>query len=125
MTAGGTIGRLKQRQEFLAAARGRKAGGASLGLQGLRRPDGAEPSASAVRLGFTCSKKVGNAVARNRARRRLKAAACEVAPSLGLSGCDYVLIGRTLTIDYPFDALKRDLGRAFVEVNGKLAGRGR
>ncbi|MGZ0190021.1 MAG: ribonuclease P protein component [Alphaproteobacteria bacterium] len=113
-------GRIKQRSEFLAAAKGRKAGGRALGLQGRRRQS--DEGFTGVRLGFTCSKKVGNAVMRNRARRRLKAAAAEVAPELGLDGCDYVLIGRTATIKHPFDKLLSDMRRAFKDVRGKLEG---
>lgn len=110
------LGRLKRRPEFLAAARGRKAGSAAVGLQALRRNDGR----SEIRLGFTCSKKVGNAVERNRARRRLKAAADSVARELGLPGCDYVLIGRRATIDYPFNRLVADMRRAFGQTAAKL-----
>ncbi len=114
------LARLKRRQEFLAAARGRKAGTGALGLQGRRRREDEGVAGGVVRLGFTCSKKVGNAVERNRARRRLKAAASELAVSLGAPGCDYVLIGRRATIDYPFDRLLTDMRRAFQTVNAKL-----
>lgn len=117
-----TLERLKQRRDFLAAAKGRKAGGSTLSLQGRRRrPHEAERvDPVQVRLGFTCSKRVGNAVARNRARRRLKAAADEVALALAAPGCDYVLIGRPQTIDCPYDALLRDMRRAFQQVTAKL-----
>ena len=117
------LGRLKRRPEFLAAARGRKAGGRSLGLQARRRRRneiGVDMASRELRLGFTCSKKVGNAVERNRARRRLKAAAMMVAPELGAPGCDYVLIGRRATIDYPFGQLCEDMRRAFRSVADKL-----
>ena len=111
------IGRLTRRPEFLAAARGRKAGGKTVGLQGLRR----RPTDSDdVRLGFTCSKKVGNAVARNRAKRRLRAAAARLAPELALPGCDYVLIGRPATVECAFDILLADMTRAFKDVAKKL-----
>ena len=115
-----TLERLKRRQEFLAAARGRKAGGASLGLQARRRRPDEPAAAEAVRIGFTCSKKVGNAVERNRARRRLKAAVDQVASELAAPGCDYVLIGRRATIDYPFDRLCDDMRRAFRSVADKI-----
>lgn len=114
--------RLKDRKDFLAAAKGRKAGSATLSLQGRRRRGHESDSAdqNTIRIGFTCSKRVGNAVARNRARRRLKAAAAEIAPALGAHGCDYVLIGRPQTIDCPFDALEADMRRAFQQVTAKL-----
>ncbi|MCW9034505.1 MAG: ribonuclease P protein component [Alphaproteobacteria bacterium] len=71
------------------------------------------------RIGFTVSKKVGNAVARNRARRRLRAVVEQVLPSYGKAGRDYVIIGRRQTIERPFDALKEDLTQALQRVGGK------
>nr|WP_262386660.1 ribonuclease P protein component [Roseobacter litoralis] len=66
-----------------------------------------------VRVGFTCSKKVGNAVARNRAKRRLREIARLVLLQHGQSGSDYVLIGRrTATAALPFDQLQSDLRTA-------------
>lgn len=67
---------------------------------------------SLVRIGFTVSKKVGNAVARNRARRRLRAAVDRVMAGRVEPWTDYVLIGRIATIDRPFDALVADLKTA-------------
>ena len=102
---------LRVRRDFLAAARATRQGTASMIVQGRqRRPDEA---GNAIRVGFTCSKKVGNAVARNRAKRRLREAARDVLPRLGRPGWDYVLIGRPeTTAARPFDALKRDLEQA-------------
>ena len=80
-------------------------------LQARRRQDA--EGACGIRLGFTCSKKVGNAVARNRAKRRLRAAAAEVVPHDGRDGWDYVLIGRKLaTATRSFQALLDDLRMA-------------
>jgi ribonuclease P protein component len=71
-----------------------------------------------VRVGFTCSKKVGNAVARNRAKRRLREIARLVLPEVGLEGWDYVLIGRaTLTAVHPFDRMQDDLRHALARVH--------
>lgn len=64
------------------------------------------------RVGITASRKVGKAVARNRARRRLRAAAREVLLQHGMTGCDYVLIGRATTLSRPFPALVADLTTA-------------
>lgn len=110
------LGRLKKRREFLAAARwGRKAVTPGLVLQALRRKETAESPAQ-VRLGLTASRKVGNAVARNRARRRLRAAAREVLTGLGRGGMDYVLIARGETGTRPYPALLEDLRTALNKV---------
>lgn len=63
-------------------------------------------------LGFTVSKKVGNAVERNRARRRLKAVASEVMPHCASANTDYVVIGRRAALARPFGDLKMDLETA-------------
>lgn len=68
-----------------------------------------EMPAGKLRLGFTCSRKVGNAVARNRARRRLKALAAEIFPAHAAPGQDYVLIGREATVARDFASLRRDV----------------
>ena len=68
--------------------------------------------AQAVRVGITVSSKVGNAVARNRVRRRLREAARLVLPVNAAAGRDYVLIGRTATLRRPFTALLSDLEAA-------------
>ena len=96
---------LRKRAEFLACARGKRQGTKGMMVQGLNRGDDGP-----MRVGFTCSKKVGNAVARNRAKRRLREAARLVLPDHGRPGWDYVLIGsRDRTADRPFDDLQNDL----------------
>ena len=112
------LGRLKRRAEFQAVAAGRrKAVAAGLILQVLRhRTDHGQSVAdvgeSGMRVGYTASRRVGNAVARNRAKRRLRALAKEVLPARAAAGCDYVLIARTETVNRPFNALRGDLLRA-------------
>jgi ribonuclease P protein component len=101
-------GRLKRRADFLrAAAKGRKAAMPGLVLQALQRAD-----QGPVRLGFTVTKKVGNAVTRNRTRRRLKEAARLELAGCELSGLDLVLIGRDATRTRAFADLQQDLRRA-------------
>lgn len=106
-----TLTVLKTRKDFLKAARASRQGTASMMVQARQR--GSDEAASGVRVGYTCSKKVGNAVARNRAKRRLREAARAVLTQHGLPGWDYVLIGRAEATDKrPFEALKGDLAYA-------------
>ena len=116
---GQAVGRLKRRAEFLrVAASRRKWAAPGLILQAApAEPQDENASAPTMRVGFTCSKKVGNAVARNRAKRRLRAAAREV---LGLEATprhDYVLIGRTETLRRPYALLLQDLRTALKRVS--------
>lgn len=98
--------RMRKRADFLTAARAGRQGTASMMVQARNRAD----EDSLVRVGFTCSKKVGNAVARNRAKRRLREAARLVLPELARPGWDYVLIGRfDATARRAFPALQQDL----------------
>ncbi len=113
------LARLKKRREFLAAARkGRKAVTPGLVLQAIRH-ENTEAGEAPPRLGLTASRKVGNAVIRNRARRRLRAAAGELLPSLGRSGTDYVLIARGQTPTRPYQALLQDLRDALRKVEAQ------
>lgn len=72
-----------------------------------RRPD--EDNGQLVRVGFTTSRKVGNAVVRNRVRRRLRACVDAILPGTVKPGLDIVVIGRAASAERPFDALKADL----------------
>jgi ribonuclease P protein component len=76
----------------------------------LIRPRGdADPR---MRVGFTVTKKIGNAVVRNRCKRRLRALAREVLPAAGVAGADHVLIGRDETATRNFEAMRADLAAA-------------
>lgn len=111
--------RLQRRVDFLRVASGRRKHAApGLVLQARRRPPGADargkgaPEADddqVIRFGLTASKKVGGAVVRNRARRRLRAAATQILPAHGAPGHDFVLIARATTATRPWSALLADL----------------
>ena len=108
---------LTKRSDFLKAARGRRSSAPAFTLQARKR-DGGE--AGGIRVGFTCSKKVGNAVARNRAKRRLREVARTIIPEHGQNGYDYVLIGRALvTAEHPFQSMLDDLRSALAKVHGR------
>jgi len=85
---------LKKRAEFLFVAQGMKSSGRFLSLQARENT-----VSENIRFGLTASKKVGNAVKRNRARRRLRAILQQILPKYGLKGMDYVAIARPQTID--------------------------
>jgi ribonuclease P protein component len=111
-------GRLTRRAEFLrVAAKGRKVPVHGLVLQVLTRGDDAP-----ARLGFTVTKKVGNAVVRNRTRRRLKEAARLVLREARVTGVDLVLVGRDGTRGRDFSVLMDDLRRA-IDKSGVAYGR--
>ncbi len=103
---------IKKRADFLQAARARRVAMPGFVLQARAR------GAGDMRIGYTCSKKVGNAVARNRAKRRLREIARQVLPAHGRQGYDYVLIGRRLeTATRPYHILLADLQKALQKVH--------
>jgi ribonuclease P protein component len=105
---------LARRADFLRAAQGARAPMPGLLLQARERRDG-DP---AIRVGFTCSKKLGNAVTRNRAKRRLRAAARAALPGRARPGWDYVLIGRPqASVERAFVDLCADLRAALDRVH--------
>lgn len=104
---------LKTRKDFVAASKAKYQTAAGLTVQMRDRRDD-DPT---VRVGFTCSKKVGNAVARNRAKRRLREIARLDLLTHAKPGHDYVLIGkRDVTAQRPFEDLRRDLEQALAKL---------
>jgi ribonuclease P protein component len=71
------------------------------------------------RVGFTASKRVGGAIARNRAKRRLREAVARVMPGHAKPGHDYVVIARAATLHRKFDDLLQDLEAALARVGAK------
>ena len=112
MTRRPDLQRLKKRAAFVAASRADKWALGGLVLQARLRDDEAP-----ARAGFTVTRKVGNAVIRNRARRRLKEAAREILPLLGKAGYDYVLVGRRSTLTRAWPDLLDDLRTALAKVH--------
>lgn len=110
----GDIQRLKHRADFLLCAKAGRSFTRGMVVQGRARHD----DANTMRVGFTCTKKVGNAVARNRAKRRLREIAHLHLPRLGKSGWDYVLIGKhQMTAQREFAKLTQDFEDALRELH--------
>ena len=113
-----TVDRLKKRADFLRAARGIRRVEGAITLETCATPETLRPAR--LRVGFTASSKIGNAVTRNRAKRRLRAAASQLLPLLGRAGHDYVLVARGTTVTRPFPALLSDITTALKAAHRKL-----
>jgi ribonuclease P protein component len=108
--------RMKRRQDFVAAAKAFSQPLPTLVMQMRNRADQDGP-----RVGFTCTKKLGNAVTRNRIKRRLKEAVRLALPAHAKAGMDYVLIGRNAAANRPFELLQTDLISALQRLHAKAA----
>lgn len=107
---------LTKRADFVRASKARWKGTSSLTLQARKRSS--DEPATGIRVGYTCSKKVGNAVARNHAKRRLREIARLVLTTKGRDGWDYVLVGRKeVTAVRDFQKLQGDLIYALRKVH--------
>lgn len=110
------LNRITQRKDFLRLAKAQRVHSTSFVLQSRNRKDNAP-----MRVGFTCSKKVGNAVARNRAKRRLREIARLILPISGQPGHDYVLIGRAnVTATTDFAAMQTELAQSLQKLQSEL-----
>ena len=110
--------RIVKRSEYLRV----KQRGSSVAKPGLvmqAAPSANDGSYVYPRVGFTVSKRVGNAVKRNRARRRLRSIASDILPKEGFPAWDYVFIGRLVTLDRPYDSLLEDARAALRKIHQK------
>ena len=105
--------KIRKRPDFLAANRGKRFVTPGFILLAFDRRD-SEPT---KRLGITVTKKVGNAVIRNRMKRRFRALAAEFLPKAGISGTDHILIGRAGGIERDFQEMRRDMARALKKLS--------
>jgi ribonuclease P protein component len=113
------VSTLTRRADFQRASRAIRVATPGFIVQMRQRSPG---EAEGIRVGFTCSKKVGNAVARNRAKRRLREVARLALASKGRAGCDYVLIGRfKVTAELPFADLQADFDAALDKLHARAS----
>jgi ribonuclease P protein component len=105
--------RLVRRSEFLAANNGKRVPMPGFVLLVRARSD----DDATVGIGFTVTKKIGNAVVRNRMKRRFRALAREILPDAGLPGADHVLIGRSGGLERDYGLLGSELRKALAKVS--------
>ena len=105
------LGKITKRSDYVKAARGRYIKTSSLFLQKVKRDDKKIP-----RYGVTASKKIGKAVERNKAKRRIRHAIKEVLPKYGKNGYDYVVVATTKTNKVSWKTVLNDLEKAFREI---------
>jgi ribonuclease P protein component len=107
-----SLTKISARKDFLAANSAKRAANGGFVLLVRDRDDGD----STIRLGITVTKKIGNAVVRNRMKRRFRALAYEMLPIFGVRGADHIMIGRASGIERDFAVLRKDMAKALEKV---------
>lgn len=113
---GPQINRLTKRRDFLQCAAAFKAGKTLIGVQARFRDDGMPT----IRIGYTATKRVGNAVLRNRAKRRMRALSQALIAEQGFAGCDYVWIARPITPEAEWGQLRDEARSALFQLKRAL-----
>ena len=119
-----TLRRLTRRSQFLAVNAGVRVPGPAFLLLVQPRGDGdGDSGGDDAGYGITATKKLGNAVVRNRAKRRLRALIREIFPEHALSGCDHVLIARNDVLSADFARLRADMAKSLRKAQARLDSR--
>jgi ribonuclease P protein component len=107
-----SLSKISARKDFLAANSAMRVANSGFVLLVRDRED----ADTMMRFGITVTKKIGNAVVRNRMKRRFRALAHEMLPTLGHRGADHVMIGRPSGIERDFALLRQDMAKAFAKI---------
>jgi ribonuclease P protein component len=111
---GAGVYKLQKRWQFLACAKGRSLARGAVAIQALRRAD----DNPRIGVGFTATRKIGGAVQRNRAKRRMREAARQLLPLHGAPNHDYVFVARGGAIDRDWARLLEDVRSALIGLAG-------
>ncbi|MEP3225366.1 MAG: ribonuclease P protein component [Parasphingorhabdus sp.] len=115
-----SIAVIRNRPDFLAANRGKRFVASSFVLLAYKRPPAHSVDPQMMRYGITVTKKIGNAVARNRMKRRFRALLMDILPQHGIAGVDHILIGRKKNDEQDFAAMKTDVTKALNHLANKV-----
>lgn len=113
---------IRKRADFLAANRGKRFVTPNFVLLAHRRGSDHAIAPDTIRYGITVTKKIGNAVTRNRMKRRFRALLAQSLPDHGIAGVDHIMIGRKTTKETDFASMKADLEKGLKFLAKKLGG---